>query len=96
MGDILIILGAVLALIVFILIMIGGVMFIASLFGGVVDVLTGPARQRRETAHAALTTEITLMQEQVEQARALSAHMNPPSPLAPLSQREREIAARRH
>jgi len=48
MGEILTTLGAFLALIVFILVMLGGVMFVGSLFGGVVNWLMEPARRRDE------------------------------------------------
>jgi len=67
MGDILITIGAVLALIVFILVMLGGVMFIGSLFGGVVDLLTSPAQRRDELRQALDGAEIRVTLEHADE-----------------------------
>jgi len=54
MGDILITLGALLVLLVFLLVMISGVMFVGSLFGGAVDLLLESSRRRDEAQQAEL------------------------------------------
>jgi len=94
MGDILITVGALLAFLVFILAMIGGVMFLGSLLGGLGNWLLGPSRQRNEARQVEFAAEMDALNQQLKQARALQARMHPSSPLAVLSQHERDIANR--
>jgi len=91
MADFFIIAGAFLALMLFILLMLGGVMFIASLIGGILDA----SRERRRAAEeieerAAFNAAINAM---LEKSNAL---LHRDSPLSTLRQREREIAALNH